>query len=696
MLRALRLTLVLVIAAVPAFAADTVSTGTLLDEMIDMSRLSRVADPAYTTVQFSSYDRRSQIPDGPGWFSNADGFGREPIPAVVRTVKKAGEDGIGTYVIAEHKGPGAIVRLWTARINGSIRLYLDGRKQPVFDGSAEDFLWHSWPKIAEAHGLPAGGYGDSFTMREASYFPFAFARSCRVEWTGNLSSTHFYEVEIRRYERGTRVRTFAPSDLKTHADKIERMQGILRTPNGMPEPAGGRHEIDAALAPGAATNALAIEGSGAVAQLVLKMSANDLPLALRQTILRLHFDGYSQPQVESPLGDFFGAAPGVNPYSNVPMTVAADGTMTCRFVMPYGKSVRLTLDNRGGQDVRITGSAVIDESRKWTSDSLYFFAHWRVSNGLTTGRGIFDVPFVMAHGKGTYVGTVVYLMNPSSVPTPGGNWWGEGDEKIFVDDESFPSFYGTGSEDYFNYAWSSPDLFQHAYFAQPLCTGPGTRGFVVNSRWHIFDDIPFEDSLAFFMELWHHGGVEGFSYARLSYYYGAPGTYDDHMPPQAADLTIPEYPVGWNVLAQGGAAGATIVEMEHMNGAGLRAVSGDLWSNGRAVRWLPTREGETLELSFDIKEAGEYTLHLVMQESPDAGSYTASLNGQAMTRSGDGAVDLYTPHQTQLREHGSRRSFNLEAGKQTLTLKYEGQNGASVGPAIVADFIWLKPAQRRR
>ena len=49
---------------------------------------------------------------------------------------------------------------------------------------------------------------------------------------------------------------------------------------------------------------------------------------------------------------------------------------------------------------------------------------------------------------------------------PGAAWWGEGDEKIYVDGESFPSLFGTGTEDYFGYAWSTPERFEHAYHAQ--------------------------------------------------------------------------------------------------------------------------------------------------------------------------------------------------------------------------------------
>ena len=71
---------------------------------------------------------------------------------------------------------------------------------------------------------------------------------------------------------------------------------------------------------------------------------------------------------------------------------------------------------------------------------------------------------------------------------PQGGWWGEGDDKFFVDGEKFPSSFGTGSEDYFGYAWSSPVLFQHAYHNQTHNDG-GSKGHVSANRWHIPDAV---------------------------------------------------------------------------------------------------------------------------------------------------------------------------------------------------------------
>jgi len=105
--------------------AAPITTGTLLDEMTDMHRLTRFPDPAYKTVQFSSYDHRSAVPAGPRWFDNSDGFGREPIPNFQSVLRAPEGDNPGEYLMCDVQGPGAIVRLLTARITGAIRMYLD-------------------------------------------------------------------------------------------------------------------------------------------------------------------------------------------------------------------------------------------------------------------------------------------------------------------------------------------------------------------------------------------------------------------------------------------------------------------------------------------------------------------------------------------------------------------------------------------
>jgi len=95
-------------------------------------------------------------------------------------------------------------------------------------------------------------------------------------------------------------------------------------------------------------------------------------------------------------------------------------------------------------------------------------------------RATQDIPYLLASGKGVLVGITATIMNPASVPSSWGNWWGEGDEKIFVDEDKIPSTFGTGSEYYFNYAWSSSEIFTLPFCGQPGNNGPTNRGFVSN------------------------------------------------------------------------------------------------------------------------------------------------------------------------------------------------------------------------
>src|SRR5512136_2227437 len=135
---------------VSTLAAETgvITTGTLLEEMIDLGGLARWPKPVYRTIQFSSYDRRSSTSEAPGWFSNADGFGREPVAGFQKVLRAAQGDQRGLYLVAEVAGPGTIARGWSAGMAGVLRVYLDpavdgsgsGEGTLIWEGPASDFL----------------------------------------------------------------------------------------------------------------------------------------------------------------------------------------------------------------------------------------------------------------------------------------------------------------------------------------------------------------------------------------------------------------------------------------------------------------------------------------------------------------------------------------------------------------------------
>ena len=104
----------------------------------------------------------------------------------------------------------------------------------------------------------------------------------------------------------------------------------------------------------------------------------------------------------------------------------------------------------GEQEVTIKGS-VLPSFFPWDKQTMHFYALWRTSHNLIADpKAVQDIPFIVGMGKGVYVGSVSYILNPNTLPTPWGNWWGEGDEKVFVDNDIQPSLFGTGTEEYYN------------------------------------------------------------------------------------------------------------------------------------------------------------------------------------------------------------------------------------------------------
>jgi hypothetical protein len=683
-------------------AAAPVTTATLLEEMVDLERLAAFPDPPFKVTQFSSYDRTSLAPYAPGWHANSDGFGGEPTPNFEAVLKPPNAQGVGRYLMLDVQGPGAIVRCWTAAIEGEITVYLDSSNDPLFQGSAGEFLGDTYAALARQAGISAEPDSSGFRQEEACYFPIPFARRCRVEWTGDVNRIHFYHLEVRRYPAGTPVRTFALSDLKTHAALIDRVQEMLRDPDArwQPRDRGRTVSADGVRAePGKRVELLKLEQGGVIRQLTLRVQADDLRLALRQIVLEGYFDGAPRPQIEAPIGDFFGSGPGLSPFDSLPVTVRPNGSMTCRLPMPFRQSAVFLIQNLGEQEAEVSAEASVADHRWQEGRSLHLFAKWRVDHGLTAGAGdeIFDLPYLCARGRGTLVGVAAMLMNPSAIPTSYGNWWGEGDEKVWVDDDRFPSLFGTGSEDYFNYAWSRPTLFSHGYCAQPLDTGPDNRGFVANIRWHILDALPFEKSLDFFMELNHHTRTPGLTYARIAWFYAEPWTRDDFVPITPADVTQGlSLPENWQPVAAFAAQGATFYQAEDalVGSPGNTEIVTDaqMWSAGKLVLWKPRSEGETIRLKVNVEQAGRYAIVATCAMTPTSGRFTVAVDESAPL---EPVADLYTPFHTMLRNHyfqsADGQPVELAAGEHVLTLTAQGRRDASGGSDVGIDFVWVLP-----
>jgi hypothetical protein len=695
---------------VPAEVAPTITFGSLIDEMIDLGTLTLFPDPPFRTYQFSSWDRSSFGPYFFNWFANSDGFANPPQPNFLQVLTPPGPDGVGRYMMAALDGPGAIVRTWTTHpfaIGGQLAVYLDGQSTPLYDGPSDQFLHDRVGLFAGDASLTSGGY----TQADACYLPIPFANSLRIVWTGSLADMYFYHVQVRRYPPGTPVKTFEPSDLKTWRDSLLRTQRVLLAPDRElpPDTAMDWRPFSAVVQPDETTTLCLLRAQGAIEYLVIEIGPEDRDAALRELVLAAYFDLSLQPQIEAPLGAFFGSDPGLLPYDSLPMSVRPDGTLVCRLVIPFNNNLFLTLRNYGATPRMVSGM-IVTSGRPWNNArTMQFFARWRADDGIVAGPPDIaaDLPFLIARGLGRLVGVSAMLLNPTPYCTSLGGWWGEGDEKIWVDQlGTYPVIPGTGSEDFFNNSWSSNRIFSEAYCGQPLSRGPASRGHVVNHRWMLTDGVPFVQHLDYYMELEAHEPTPGFSYARTVYFYANPMVRDNSgriNPVQV--LNRPDLPSDWQPVAYGEDEQYSIFfQAEDLMDGDRRSqptelLPGRIWARDRFLQWNPDAPDRSLEFKLPIETPGEYEIRAVFARTPASGRFVLGVDGRVLRPMSEltpqavpvpNPVDLFAPHLTLSRATSFGR-VKLEAGDHTVTLTSRGADEQSDGNAIGIDFFWLIP-----
>lgn len=667
-----------------------VTLNSLLKEITDLKRLAVISDQHYRTLQFSSYDRRSRNQNDSLWYANEDGFGGEPVPGFEKVLRHPDSTGTGEYLICDVAGPGVIQRLWTAVISGNLTVYVDSGEEAVYEGKAEDFFRKPFESLTGIN--DEINFTGSFYQYDASYFPIAFSKRCRIVWTGRINEPHFYHVGLRLYEKGTKVQAFNVNKLKESVDLIKRTIQLL---SGIQNPSAAVNDMTdsarAVVVAGSSVTLFKVAGPGAIACFSMKIKATDPAKALRQTLLKIVFDNDSVPQVISPAGDFFCTGPGINPLESLPVSVHTDGTMTCRFVMPFKSEAVITIENNSSETAEV--NAAIEKSPfDWEDGrTMHFFARFITDNGLTTSEldsHTKDLTYLSAEGTGRMTGAAAMIYNPSPAPTSWGNWWGEGDEKIYTDSDTFPSFFGTGSEDYFNYSWSSEDLFSFPYCGQPCNDGPGNRGFVTNFRWHVADDIPFESRIRFDMELRHHGTVSGFSYGRIVYFYGLPGLKVLSHVVTAKELLPPEYYI-WKPVAFKGSAGWSFIEAENIctDKSAVEMIDGNMWSDMGILEWTPA--GNEEKLRFRINSPAESLrsrIGITVAHHEGAGSIAFTFNGKYIKFDNSDSLNLFKPHIHQLRNHFSE-PVDIRNGDNLIEVTMPDADG--VKQALI-DFFWVR------
>jgi hypothetical protein len=299
------------------------------------------------------------------------------------------------------------------------------------------------------------------------------------------------------------------------------------------------------IAPGQTLEIFKAEQPGVITHIWFTIAANSI-YHLKELVLRAYWDGNSYPSVEVPIGDFFGLNLGdYQVYESAYLACSPGKSLNCYFVMPY-RSARLTVANDGKADVRAFYSNIDYQAvSSLPSDAMYFHAQYRQTapcipsvDTKTNLLGKLNHVYAEVHGRGHLMGVTLGVLQNSE------GWWGEGDDMIFIDDETKPIIVGTGSEDYFLGSWNfggreNAKPFAHRMYGAPLISSPERNGGrYCCYRWHGDNPVTFNRYLKHTMEHGHANDRGDNFYSACFWYQAQP--YTDFPALPAVEDRIPK------------------------------------------------------------------------------------------------------------------------------------------------------------
>ncbi len=603
--------------------AETLEYPDLVRRLWDLEHLAVLPAAGERCAQWSSYDRRSrydaQTDRYIDWNANGDGTG---------IIREEGD----RVVLAEMDGPGCIWRIWSAMPGqGRVALVLDG--EVVVDLPFTNYFAGQTPPFDQPNLSYCAARGHNL------YIPIPYRRSCKVLAEKNWG--RYYHITYSTFPPDTVLPRFThplPRDWSLALTEADFRLGVLLAEPG---PTGPDLQVADVTFEVPARTTVKFAEIHVPRRIVLLRSRvemgdrADQERALREMVLRAYWDGDSDPAIECPMGDFFGTAPGMNPHVTR-VTWMDDLWMTTRWPMPF-KSAKIEVTNDGEttRRVHLWFAHVAEERPLDQLGRLYVRWHRGLSDPLRPDRAP-DWPFLIAEGRGRFCGLMLHVWNPhggSYEPArPGHYWWGEGDEKFFVDGERFPSTFGTGTEDYFGYAWGCPDRFERAFHAQTMTEG--NRGHQSLVRWHIADNVPFQSRFEGCLEKYFPDSVPTL-YAATVFWYMAPGgRHSIRLPPV-------EHRVGYWVRPPPRAGGFELegVPPGRVQTQGMSVFPGGSWDHNDQLWWTGAKPGDRMGIRFHVPRAGRYTLRLMLTRANDYGIVQFDVDRRPV----GSEVDLYAP-----------------------------------------------------
>jgi D-arabinan exo alpha-(1,3)/(1,5)-arabinofuranosidase (non-reducing end) len=290
----------------------------------------------------------------------------------------------------------------------------------------------------------------------------------------------------------------------------------------------------------------------------------------RECLLRITYDGSSFPSVLVPLGDFFCMGHGlVNSFQNAlfsastffPYQFNKPCALNCYAPMPFGKRALVELVNESDEAHRQYFYVDYETLEAFPEEMGYFHAEFRRANPfngwapeitvnvpevdvVNAERTAWENNYVILEtkGRGHYLGCNLSVTNFTR------NWWGEGDDMIWVDGYKWPpDLHGTGSEDYFNQAWGmQPNAFLHngsSIFEGGTVPSPeielyrGDSGYQTSYVFHIENPVRFSREIKATIEIGHANHL-GNEVSSVAYWYADKPSRAVEVPDVARRLPV--------------------------------------------------------------------------------------------------------------------------------------------------------------
>ena len=463
--------------------------------------------PNVQSYYVSSYDRSG---------GNDDGFRG--------TYSQLYIDDSGEHVIFDEKGPGCVYNFWFTGSGrnlhwGTIRFYFDGEKKPRFQCQAADLFSGAVKPfvspLATDSFISSGGFSCSA--------PISFGRHLKIT---TEKSVGFYNVYYQLY-KDISLESWTPQ--QDYSRLINLFQRCGSDPKNLDQiitpvrktiavsKAAGRDRPEVEL--------LSVNRPGTINHIKINPLYAPDTYALNHIYLRIFYDGNDKPDVEVPIGPFFGSGLGEADVRGLFVGMSTSGTYYCYLPMPFRKGIRITLQNRshqaGGEffcEVGYTDGFV--KPPKGASMG-YFGAVYNKTWPIVepTDYVLFDY-----EGTGAIVGQV---MTVEPVKPDRKRWW-EGDMRIYIDGEKKPRFHGTGHEDEYQGGWSTFWLTNP--YSLPLFGQPKTENLIdvygqANGSTTMYrfwpGKIHFTKSITISTEHGNHNDTPA-NYSSLVYYYYIP------------------------------------------------------------------------------------------------------------------------------------------------------------------------------